>query len=113
MTDLTYYNDDPRYQLMATIIESSNVFGGDTEMFKDDYIAILKLCYTFTIDHKWTAQDLAEQIVSYLLSQWGITAGFEEFAREFWTPSAANEAPGDPGPEPSENPSDQDQLLIP
>lgn len=88
MTDDTYYNNDPRYELMATVIRDSNAFGGDCEMFLQDYLEILSLCYTFTVKDVWSARDLAEQIVSYLHGQWASTSSdFEEAARRFWTPS--------------------------
>lgn len=110
MADLTYYNDDPRYELMAALLENSNAFGGDAEPFKDEFIEILKLCYTYTVNGKWDAHDLAEAIVSYMGGRWGV-AGFEAYARDYWTPARA--ADDEPEPEPSEDPSDQDQLLIP
>jgi hypothetical protein len=91
-----YFNDDPRYQLMATIIANSNVFGGDAEVFKEDYIEILRLCYTYTIDHKWMAQDLAHAIVAHLSSAWDMPDDFESYAEKYWTPSSRSSAEAAP-----------------
>lgn len=94
MTDLTFYNDDPRYELMATIIEDANCWGGDAEPFKEDYLHILRLCYAYTIDDKSSARELAEMIVAYLHGTFRSVTGFQEFARAYWTPS---KTPSDTG----------------
>lgn len=87
-----YYNDDPRYQLMAQII--TNPLGlPEAEVLRDDLIEILGICYTFTINENWaSASDLAKQIVAYLEGQWGNNSiDFQKYAEDFWAPVRTKE----------------------
>ncbi|WP_144797722.1 hypothetical protein [Microbacterium paludicola] len=98
------YNDDPRYEMMAAILPGENENTPDASTVVDDLREILKLCYIYSAPQppkEFSAADLGEAIVAYLVGQWTWDVpNFEKAAKEHWGYDAEPSTPAEPAPAP-------------
>jgi len=89
--DLTYYNDDPRYELMAELIKAQLNIPDDRDILEGMLLDILQECHFQTLpthNGKYDADDLAGSIVAILQGYFGtdIPRTFENEAKKRFDP---------------------------
>lgn len=89
-TETRYYNNDPRYEMMAALLPEPGENLPDAKEIVDDLREIIALCHHYTLEagtaKEKTASDLADAIINHLFGVWAIhkTPDLAEAAQKYW-----------------------------
>jgi len=114
MTDIRFYNNDPRYEMMYALLPDPQFENlPDAPQILEDLQEVIKLRHHYTLEagtaKEKLASELADAIINHLFTTWAIhkTRNLAEDAEEYWSPSAPD------SDEPDANATPSDQFLIP